>query len=434
MISPSKIDSWFLKILFISAFSIAACAAFFSIYGLANIYSAFFISVVCMGTVLEVGKLVTVSALYRYWEILPRWLIGFMIGIILPGLLVITSAGVYGYLSNAYQADSINLKDNEAQLVSLEEQAQYIDTRIIEIDTEKTLKRKEIEEQKVDSKESKKLRTSTKQSDNQLSVRDQKRYDKVQQNFDSKITNLRQEIDSLDEQRKELLLEKDQLRKQLQDAKRTKISVEAHTGPIIYIAKALGKDVDTAIMWLTLLIVIVFDPLAVALTLVGNIVLGKPTGLPTQSTQPIYIVPLPETVEDNIIETPPVEQKKEPEPEPLIIGEQHEPEPEPVLRTERDDEPTPSGTDGESTDRGEHSQLVESENETQEENNQETDHIQTSIKDAEDLNLTEPHPLIDNEAKLIRHVAIYDEVNPLKKIEQKDVTTLNSLIKEKKKL
>lgn len=427
MISPSTIDSWFLKILFVSAFAIAACAAFFSIYGLANIYSAFFISVVCMGTVLEIGKLVTVSALYRYWELLPKWLIGFMIGIILPGLLIITSAGVYGYLSNAYQADSINLKDNESQILMLEEQLTYIDTQLLEINKEKTLKRKEIEEQKTDSKESKNLRTSSKQTENQVSVRDQRRYDKVQQSYDAKITTLKQEVESLDEQRKDLLLEKDQVRKQAQEAKRTKISVEAHTGPIIYIAKALDKDVDTAIMWLTLLIVVVFDPLAVALTLVGNIVLGKPTNLPTQ---------IKENIIDEKKDTPPVEKvntKNNPYEE-ESLGDPHEPEP--TSRNDRNEQPT-DGPGGELSSRGSTSQHIESKDETSQEDDQKTDNIQTQVISSEsdgDLSLIEPHPLIDNEAKLIRHVAIYDEVNPLKKIEQKDVTTLNSLIKEKKKL
>jgi septal ring factor EnvC (AmiA/AmiB activator) len=108
-------------------------AAFFSIYGLAHIYSASFIAVIIMGIVLEAGKLVTVSALHRMWDILSIPLKAYMFTAIF-GLMVLTSAGIFGYLSNAYQEDSLSLRDNATKIEMLQLDIAEYDKRLLSLD------------------------------------------------------------------------------------------------------------------------------------------------------------------------------------------------------------------------------------------------------------------------------------------------------------
>jgi hypothetical protein len=107
----------FILLLVFSTLAVAGSAAFFSVYGLAQIFSASFIPVVIMGGALEAGKLVAASYLYRYWKetsfILKTYLF-----IAIFTLMVITSLGIFGFLTAAYQTDSIGLKQQREQTLN----------------------------------------------------------------------------------------------------------------------------------------------------------------------------------------------------------------------------------------------------------------------------------------------------------------------------
>lgn len=215
------------------AVMIAGVSAYFSVYGLAHIFAATFWSVVIMGGVLEVGKLVATSFLYRYWDTL-RWSLRIYLLSAILGLMAITSAGIFGYLSNAYQQDTVGVKDVVA--------------RIELLDTE--------------------LKT--------LSERDQQinaDIDRIGSNFVTARQNMMKQYTP----EKSKITERIALiRSEKLDLSTKQLEVEAHTGPIIYIAKAMGKGIDEAVMWMICLIIFVFDPLAVALTIGANIALSTP--------------------------------------------------------------------------------------------------------------------------------------------------------------
>ena len=84
-----------------SALLIAACAALFSVTGIGKLFAGAAVSAMVMASALELGKLVGVSFLYRYWEEIPKALKSYM-SIASVVLILITSAGIYGYLSSAY--------------------------------------------------------------------------------------------------------------------------------------------------------------------------------------------------------------------------------------------------------------------------------------------------------------------------------------------
>ena len=84
-----------------SALLIAACAALFSVTGIGKLFAGAAVSAMVMASALELGKLVGVSFLYRYWEEIPKALKSYMATASVI-LILITSAGIYGYLSSAY--------------------------------------------------------------------------------------------------------------------------------------------------------------------------------------------------------------------------------------------------------------------------------------------------------------------------------------------
>ena len=212
------------------AISIAGVAAYFSVYGLAHIFAGAFWSVVIMGGVLEIGKLVATSFVYRYWDVL-KWTLRTYLLAAIAGLMILTSAGIFGYLSNSYQQDIVGVKDVGSRI-------ELLDTELASL------------------------------SDREKQINDD--IGRIGSNFVTARQNMMKQYGP----------EKDKLTKRIAEirAERLELStkqleVEAHTGPIIYIAKAMNKGVDEAVMWMICLIIFVFDPLAVALTIGANIAL-----------------------------------------------------------------------------------------------------------------------------------------------------------------
>ncbi len=218
--------------LMLIALLIAGVAGYFSVYGLAHIFASAFWSVVIMGGVLEVGKLVATSFLYRYWADIGIMLRTYLFVAII-GLMGITSAGIFGYLSNAYQQDIVGIKDVSARIELLDTELATLSARESQINDD-----------------------IGRIGSNYVSARQNliKQYAPEKQQITARIASIR--------------TEKLELSTKL-------LEVEAHTGPIIYIAKAMDRGIDEAVIWMICLIIFVFDPLAVALTLGANIALIK---------------------------------------------------------------------------------------------------------------------------------------------------------------
>ena len=109
----------FIVLLALTTTFIAGSAAFFSVYGLASTFSGTFWSVVLMGSSLEAGKLIAASYLYRYWHVTNFWLKTYLMAGV-AALMLLTSTGIFGYLSSGYQTDVLPLKQIEQQVKVLE--------------------------------------------------------------------------------------------------------------------------------------------------------------------------------------------------------------------------------------------------------------------------------------------------------------------------
>lgn len=218
-----------------SAFFVAFNAAFFSIFGLSKLFSGAFWSVVLMASSLEVGKLVTASFVYQYWNKISNLMKGYLISAVIL-LIFITSIGIFGFLSNAYQGATLNFKKESTTLLAYEE-------RLEQLEDDKKFLKEELDAQVQDLPDN--YRTARRK------LREQ--YNPMIQDVSKKIIDMKQEMSEI-----EIGL----------------VQTGVDVGPAIFVAKVFGTDVDTVVTWLIFVFIFVFDPLAVVLTIGFNIALG----------------------------------------------------------------------------------------------------------------------------------------------------------------
>jgi hypothetical protein len=210
---------------FLTAIALSAVAGFYSIIGLAQIFPGSFWPIVLMGSILEIAKLVTVSWLYNNWKTAGALLkIYFSIAVIV--LMMITSMGIFGYLSKAHLESNIVLGANTVQLRTLEAQEKIAKDRL-----DYLLKRAGDD-------------PST-----------------ISRSTDIAIQTTQTELKKLAEQKLPLLTEENKL--------------SAEIGPIKYIAelfydKSDPSFIDKAVRAVIITIIIVFDPLAVLLLIAAQ--------------------------------------------------------------------------------------------------------------------------------------------------------------------
>jgi hypothetical protein len=109
----------------LSALLIAGSAAAFSVFGLSKLFAGAALSVIIMASSLELGKLVTAAFLYRYWDKINRLQKLYMTTAVVT-LILITSAGIFGYLSNAYQGATVTFEKQSNQLLANEDRLEQL--------------------------------------------------------------------------------------------------------------------------------------------------------------------------------------------------------------------------------------------------------------------------------------------------------------------
>ena len=215
----------------ISALLIAGSAAAFSVYGLAKLFSGAFLSVVIMASSLELGKLVTASFLYRYWNMI-NWFQKVYMSFATLVLIGITSAGIFGYLSNAYQGATLEFEKQSTELFTIEERIE------------------QLEEDKVFLKEELSVAISE-LPDNYITAKR-----KLREDYNPQITQVNQEILEFKTRRADLEIQL--------------VSTGVDVGPAIYLARTFGTDIDTVVKFFIFILIFVFDPLAVMLVVAYN--------------------------------------------------------------------------------------------------------------------------------------------------------------------
>jgi len=216
----------------ISALFIAGSAAFFSVFGLSKLFAGEATAVIIMAGSLELGKLVAASFLYRYWGKIAGWLRIYMtVGVIT--LVMITSAGIFGFLSNAYQGATIEFEKQTATLF-------YKEDRLAQLEEDKVYLKDELE-----------------QSVNALPDNYPTAKRELREEYNPKVLELNDEILNV--------------KQDISDLKVELVETGVEVGPAIYLARAFGSDVDTVTKFFIFILIFVFDPMAVSLVIAFSV-------------------------------------------------------------------------------------------------------------------------------------------------------------------
>jgi len=266
-------DRIFPALIALSAFSVSASAAFYSISGLSKLFAGAAFAVIVMAASLEVAKLVIASLLYQYRKTLP-FLLKSYLSIACAVLILITSMGIYGFLSAAYQETANKEGNSEARIVLIETKRDNVKEQLEVYTEEKTSineavaeLRKGLSNNKVQwrDKETGQIITST-------SSRTRKALEKQLDQAIIRQTEINSKVDILNE--KIFEYETEIVETRIGDGSTSEL------GPLKYLSGLTGLPMDKIINYLLLTIIFVFDPLAIALVIAANFAfekLKKPT-------------------------------------------------------------------------------------------------------------------------------------------------------------
>ena len=215
----------------ISALLIAGSAAFFSVFGLSKLFAGAALSVIIMAGSLELGKLVTAAFIYRYWKQI-NWLQKSYMTLAVVVLIAITSAGIFGYLSNAYQGATIAFEKQSTTLF-------YKEDRLEQLEEDKVYLKEELEQSIASLPE------------NYITAKRN-----LREEYNPKVLELNDQILSI--------------KQDISDLKVELVESGVDVGPAIYLAKIFDTDIDTVVKFFIFILIFVFDPLAVMLVVAFN--------------------------------------------------------------------------------------------------------------------------------------------------------------------
>jgi hypothetical protein len=246
-----------------SALSVSASAAFYSVSGLSKLFAGASLEVIIMAGSLEFAKLITASLLYQYWNTINKTLRTYL-AISTVVLVLITSMGIYGFLSAAYQ-------ETYSKLTAVENQKGFIQQKIDFYQND--VDRYDEEIKRISSN----ISTLSNAKATSIQVRDTTVSGGFRQTISTTELRMAQNRINIEEENRKLAQEKrtiasDSLQKfQLQVLELDNNNeVAGELGPLQYLSGLTGISMDKIINWLLLVIIFVFDPLAISLVIAAN--------------------------------------------------------------------------------------------------------------------------------------------------------------------
>ena len=226
---------FFIPLLGFTALFVAGNAAFFSVFGLSKLFAGATLSVIFMASSLELAKLVTAAYLYRYWGIINTFMKSYLlVGVVT--LILITSGGIFGFLSNAYQGATIEFEKQSTTLL-------YKEDRLVQLEEDKVYLKEELEQAISELPEN---------------YRTAKRL--LREEYNPKVLAVNDEILGI--------------KQEIGDLKVGLIETGVDVGPAIYLARIFGTDIDSVVKFFIFMLIFVFDPLAVVLVIAFNMTMG----------------------------------------------------------------------------------------------------------------------------------------------------------------
>ena len=249
---------FFIALLLFSALAVSTVAGYFSIVGLMAIFPAAAAPILAMGVVLEVAKLVTASWLYRYWNKTALVMKSYFTAAVII-LSIITSMGIFGFLSKAHLEHSVSTGDNTLQVARLDRRIETEQRRIA--DAETVLAQLDNTVQTLIDYD------RIRGDDGAIATRENQAPEREQLN--SSIDDAVAAIDELSEEK--LVLETEQL------------LIEVEVGPLLYVAEMIygntdKETLDKTVRFVIILLILVFDPLAILLVIAANMSMKERNG------------------------------------------------------------------------------------------------------------------------------------------------------------
>lgn len=254
---------YFPYLIFLSAICVSFSAAFYSVYGLSKLFSGATLSVILMASSLELSKLIIAGALHSYWNNLNLTLKYYLISAVVV-LVLITSAGIYGFLSDAYQQTANKDKLIQTKIELIKKRQSYFISQLTDLKSERESVTNSISDlrkslstdnqyQTIDKRTGQiltQIQSSNKkgvqlQLDNAILKNDQ---------LDVRILNLQDSVSKYDLQ----IIETEQ-----------SSDVASELGPLKYLSGLTGKPMDQIVNIFLILLIFVFDPLAISLVLLS---------------------------------------------------------------------------------------------------------------------------------------------------------------------
>ena len=242
--------NWLKYLVGLSAIIVAGCAAYFSVTGLGVLFAGATVSVMVMAGALEFAKLVAATYLKQQWDAIKgfnKWYLATSVAT----LMLITSAGIFGYLSNAFQQQNLELQKVERDISVYQNQITKNDTEIARYTTQLT------NQQNIRNSQESNL---SKQIDKDKST---SRVTQMIKTADKEIASVSKRIDELTVQNNVAL-------DSINSIKNNNIELEREVGGFRFVAEAFNVPLNDVVKFFILIIVLVFDPLAVALIIAFN--------------------------------------------------------------------------------------------------------------------------------------------------------------------
>ena len=246
--------NWLKWLVGFSALIIAGCAAFFSVTGLGVLFSGAAVSVMVMAGSLEFAKLVAATYLKQEWDNIKgfnKWYLTSAVAL----LMLITSAGIFGYLSNAFQQQNLKLQQVDREILVYTTKIEQNTAQITQLNTQlgqlSSTQNTILDKGKVNSRLLRSIDNKDKQS----------------AQINKKIADLQDQNAKNNEE--------------INKIKLANLDLEKEVGGFRFVAEAFGVELKKVVKFFIFLIVIVFDPLAVALIIAFNGLIGVKKKEPT---------------------------------------------------------------------------------------------------------------------------------------------------------
>ena len=258
---------WFGILMVISTLTLSISAAYYSVFGLSSLFAGAKTEVIIMASALEFSKLIVASYLHNNWNKINTLLKTYLtMGVLI--LMLITSAGIYGFLTSAYQktADQLGVLDKQTEVVELKKNR-----------FQESLESYQLEKEQLNESISE---LSKGLSNNVIQYKDKETGEIITTTSSSTRRALESQLNDSKEQRNSMSIKIEALTDSITKLDLQILDMEsnnevaAEIGPLRYLSKITGKSMDVIVNWFTLLIVFVFDPLAVAMVIAINKYIG----------------------------------------------------------------------------------------------------------------------------------------------------------------